>query len=631
MSSAWVDAQSGSDSNDGLTLATPKQTLAAGAALLDATTYETLYLKGTFRAAGLTLASLQNKNVSAWPGQSRWTIRGDTVLATTGWSASSNGYAKNIGTGKTLSAVVYNWDNCVLASGRHYGILFSDSLANVQGATDSVGRYNYNSGTGVLTVYVPGSTVATTSDNPATSGKDLAICETEGLNAVLLDGCVNVTVEDGYCYLFPTYTNQDGWGVQVKSSNNCIVRRVNAIDCGAHGIGAYGSGASSTGLLVQNCTMHGLRPDSTHAVNYQDSAYEPLTGDYLGCTIRVGRWLGTDGNVLTHRPYSTVTATAMGANLQIPFYAHSNGGTAAISKVRVRQCSIVYDEACEGSAEAANGTKPSVGAAPSAYPVEVSDCTFAGCGPLVWASGLVSFVRCKFQQTRQLPEGGGQKGAFNFGFDGGSSSRDVCFHATEFRWNSSDASAGAALTRAFANAVAGGTSEMRLVNCSILDTSTQTLTNLHGIFDMQGSSSVLYRVNGSILAYTSTQALNSLTINDIGLASSAYAFNDNRYQNIGASRWASQNTSFDTFAEWLASIDTAAAQVSGTIFPSPSVSLDIKGGVLAGVMRTTSSPVPTALIDGPYDGSYGAYTYSTASAAGSRSRSFVRDRGWGVR
>lgn len=622
----YLDLDNGNDANSGLTSALPKKTFAAAVALFTAgdDSRETLYWKGTTRTAQLTLSGLTSKTVSEWPG-STGTIRGDTVIATTGWSADGNGYAKNIGAGLTLSSVVYDWDNCVNSDGRHYGHCLSDTLANVQGAADTKGRYNYNSVTGVLTVFVPGSTIATTSDNPASSGKTLAYCAAEGINAgIYLHECTDCEILGGTVCLFPTYTNQDGWGVWVNDSTNCLVSGVRVIDCGAHGIGSYGGTATAAGLQIVSCQIHGLRPDATHAVFYQDDdSFGNMTGTVTGGTIRGGRWLSTNGSVLTHRPYSSVTNTAMGANTQILVYGHGRVGTPfAAGAVKINNVLLAADEQMGGTVEVANTDTVAAGYAFSEATLQCDHCTFTGMGYVTWNTNGLAFRGCTWSQTRQLPENVGAKGAINFGWDGGSSNREMLWESCAFTFDLSDTAAGASSVRAFYVAVAGGTVLLRLVNCSIYDNSSQTATNFHGWFDNDGRNAKLYSAVGCIFDFRNATTTTALYFNDVGVSVANHECLDCRYKGISdaAGRW-SQVAAIDTSTEFIANVDTAGAVVTGTVYPSPTTSLGLTTASALWSSRrstTTTEPSGTSVNNQEYTGFFGAYQYPALATVRNR-------------
>lgn len=620
MATYYIRGQTGSDSADGLTAATAKKTFDGLVAAYTVASGDTIYVaeevhsNATFTGAAtggpalLGLTSLSNVSVLQEPGGTQADIRGDWKLVQTGWTASTNAWQLTL-TGAAAAqpvAVGYNFDANIDANGRRYGHLIPDSLANVQGATGSKGRWNYNTATKVLTVYLGG-------DNPNSSGKVVNVCFVPASQAglITITGGSGNTVQ-GLNFTFcpaPAASGQVGWGVIFTSSPNSTGVNLVGRDLGAHAFGAYASGSSASGCTFTNCESWSGRNGGGGAfIHYTTSAFT-LTGQRINCRVYAYRYLGLDG--LT-RDDGTV---AQDAFTGFAFYAHADSGS-PITDLLDDGCTVAYLEN-PGFAwvayYAANITAAGDASVWSshAYRVDRSQIVY-GCMETMSNANNYAYRRCTFQQTRQLSDGsGGTRGAWTLWTGAGAGS--ILFEACEFILDLDDASAGAGgPVRAFTVNATSNDSVMRFVNCSMHDTSTQTASDFRAFFDYIGANANLFRVNGCSISYLTSGSTRALCIADSGTSAANHGFSDNAYWQINdsSSRW-SQNSSFDTAAEWIANVDTAGRVLSTAAFPNAPTALSLtSASSLWPLRRTTSTVVPAAGINGPYTTFYGAYQYS---------------------
>lgn len=620
MATYYVRGQTGSDSADGLTGATAKKTFNGLVAAYTIASGDTIYVaekvrnNSTFTGAAtggpalLGLTSLSNVSILQEPGGTQADLRGDWELVQTGWTASTNAWQLTL-TGAAAAqpvAVGYKFGNSTTADGQYFGHLIPDTLANCQSATGSKGRFNYNTATKVLTVYLGG-------DDPNSSGFPVCPCwvPTSQAGLITITGGSGNTVQ-GLNFTFcpaPAASGQFGWAVIFTSSPNSTGVNLVGRDMGAHTFGAYASGSSASGCTFTNCDSWSGRNGGGGAfIHYTTSAFG-MTGSRVNCRVYAYRYLGLDG--LT-RDDGSVAQDAFTGN---GFYAHADSGT-PITDILDDGCSVTYLED-PGFAwvafYAANIAAAGDAAVWSSHAYRVDRSTITGgCMETMSNAHNYAYRRCSFSQTRQLAEGGGgTRGAWTLWTGGGAGS--ILFESCQFILDLDDASAGAGgVVRAFTVNATANDSVMRFVNCSIHDTSTQTASDFRAIFDYISVNANLFRVNGCAISYLTSGSTRALCIADAGTSAANHGFLDNAYWQINdsSSRW-SQNSSFDTAAEWVALVDTAGRVLTAAAFPSAPTNLSLNTtSSIWSLRRTTSTVVPTAGINGPYTMYYGAYQYS---------------------
>lgn len=611
----WVDASSGIDTNTGLSLAQAFKTTNALPALASG---DTVYLAGQLRnnvalftgaatsGPGLLATSgLSNVTIAAMPGgSSPPEFRGDQQLVQTGWTASTNAWQLTL-TGAAASApdaVVYKWDANVDSNGHHYGHLVLDTLANVQGATGTIGRYNYNTSTKVISVYLGG-------DNPNSSGFPIGVCwvPTSQEAVVKISGGTNNTVSGINFALYPSQgaTGQTGWAVIAMSSPNATIVGCTCKDMGAHGFGSYASGSTSSGCYIVGCTTQSGRAGGGGAfIHFTTSAFS-LTARNTNCRADEYLLLGTDGNA---RADGLSALDAFSGN---GFYAHSDSGT-PVQDILNTGCVVQYFQDPGFSFQAFNaGFTPAVadGTSWASYPCRCDQCQIIGSNQEYYTAGVTGFRRSKIKQTRQLPEGGGgTRGAVTLWTGTGDGS--LLFEACEFIFDFSDTAAGGNVTRGFSCNSNSGNSYIHLVNPSCHDISTQTASNFHGFFDYLSVDANLFRVYRGAFSFKTAGGAAALCFGDSGTSAANHTFVNSAYWQVGTGRY-SQNAAIDTQAEWLASVDTAANFLSVLPFPNAPPDLGLTSASPLWSIRATSALFPpTYGLNGPWSRLHiGAYQY----------------------
>lgn len=680
----WVDASSGIDTNTGLSLAQAFKTTNALPALASG---DTVYLAGQLRnnvalftgaatsGPGLLATSgLSNVTIAAMPGgSSPPEFRGDQQLVQTGWTGSTNAWQLTL-TGAAASspdAVVYKWDANVDSNGHHYGHLVPDTLANIQGATGTIGRYNYNTSTKVISVYLGG-------DNPNSSGFPIGVCwvPTSQEAVVKISGGTNNTVSGINFALYPSQgtTGQTGWAVIAMSSPNATIVGCTCKDMGAHGFGSYASGSTSSGCYIVGCTTQSGRAGGGGAfIHFTTSAFS-LTARNTNCRADEYVLLGTDGlpvasgsgsiSAVSVANPTHITATAHGLktgdvvaitgtnttgstvgtfdvtvldanNFTVPvnvlvvvvgtgtwtsaadafsgngFYAHSDSGT-PVADILNTGCVVQYYQDPGFSFQAFNaGFTPAVadGTSWASYPCRCDQCQIIGSNQEYYTAGVTGFRRSKIKQTRQLPEGGGgTRGAVTLWTGAGDGS--LLFEACEFIFDFSDTAAGGNVTRGFSCNSNSGNSYIHLVNPSCHDISTQTASNFHGFFDYLSVDSNLFRVYRGAFSFKTAGGAAALCFGDSGTSAANHTFVNSAYWQVGTGRH-SQNAAIDTQAEWLASVDTAANFLSVLPFPNAPIDLGLTSASPLWSIRATSALFPpTYGLNGPWSRLHiGAYQY----------------------
>lgn len=637
---------SGSDSNDGLTAATPKLTCAAIKTILDAAASadHTINIAGTFRNQYFT-GSWYNKTFQQWPSDPAIetvepaVMRGDR-LVTGNWTHIGNNVYTNdtaIPTGLTITALQSGWDTrAVTATGQHkWAMVLVATAAAVStyatGTGGAKGVYHYASGTGLITAYFGG-------ENPNTSGHATGYITAGAITGFFeFIGGNNCSVSGIAQCLLPVYSGQYGWGVRAQGCSGVTVSNCIMDDLGAHFAGTLGGVSDSSNFRMNGCTMRGIGPVATFGIFHQENAQGAISGCVVyNCIIRQDRWLGIDGNVV-HGQLSAVGAFA--ANTCVGVYAHGDSGNSCIAAggIHIAGCTITTTE---GSTSGA-GMKPfccdnAVAVTPGTdefdqtkFPIRVTDSTITNfpTNNLAGQSGHVFVERCAITSNVAAPEGFGSSGLYSMTAVN-SSDYIWTFAFCTIPWSLDDTAAGGNETR-FLNgdASTGGTKHINMVNCSLLNTGTQNATNFHAFADFNNGTINYFQFYGCLLIHNNpaggiaaATALALCTHDGLGPVTKAnHIFGDNAFFNINNAntRW-SQLATIDTQAEFLGvgNVDVTGVYLSALPYAS-TTTLALTATAQALHRSTTTGIVgtPTGINGMPYAGNYGAWQYFQNSAS----------------
>ncbi len=603
----WLDLDNGSDSNDGLTAATPKKTIAAGLALFDTSSFQYLYVRGTGRNEWFSLSGKSNKVIQRWPEAAKPNLT--HRLVTGNWVTSDNlVFATTIATGLSIDAVTFGWGQYVNpATGGHGGFCkrLASAAAVSSAATGNLGRYHYDSSTGVLTAYFGGA-------NPNSAGREVGYSTVATAEAAFrLVGCTNILISGFKVGPMPKYSGQYGWAVRAEGSTGCIVEGVEAYDMGAHVFGTLGGSGDSSGLVVRGCVAVGLSPVGTHMVSHQnqaDGAYS-TPPKYENCTIVATRYRGLDDEVLDGR---SDTVAAMDANTQICAYGHSDGGTGI--KFDLVNCTILnYDS---GSARPwAIGDSAAVAIKNlnngDLYPARIiggSVTNFAPSNVNVYP-GHWSVRRVAFS-TNVAPSTGFSAIGIFFGIAAvDNANYHYLFEACTF----SGSLDGGGATRMFSGqGSTGGTKRFSFVGCSFNNTGVSA-TQFCGIFDAVANNVKYFECRGGIISHKTASPDNCVILWDTATALND-AFTDNLYFNVGNanSRYAHIGAGAGyNAAQWFANVDTSGSVAGNVLAADPYAATTLEPTATAKAKtRATSTPAQSLGINGRrFDSKFGAFQY----------------------
>lgn len=388
----YVDAAAGSDSNDGLSVATPWQTLTHAAANLPASNW-TLYCKGAFHEGNPTFNAFEDGTLTAWPGETHWECNGYVNLTTGAWTDSGSGY--------------YTFNPGVVIGGVGYGYetdrtddrprCFIPRAADLATAQSTANRWWQDTGTFLVTVRPHASMTAPTTDGEW--------CWFRSGNGLRLQECVNVAVRKSKCYGWiggDTSTGlpsiDTGYGVLVNSGSiGCQISDVEVRGFGGH---AFGGVNSQRACTFTRCTARtGRQGIGATAFVFHSNAggiSDELTEDvWDDCHAHCDGLLDVDGVNITSGPLNG-------------FYTHGGSGILPVD-VEGRGCTVTCytDTECR-YAFACGETDATIDEHDwASYPVRYTDCTIIDgqgqqltLGTPASQKYQVAFRRCYFEHSK---------------------------------------------------------------------------------------------------------------------------------------------------------------------------------------------------------------------------------------
>lgn len=150
-------------------------------------------------------------------------------------------------------------------------------------------------------------------------------------------------------------------------------------------------------------------------------------------------------------------------------------------------------------------------------------------------------------------------------------------------------------------------------------TGAATVTGAGTTGSLVGSGTVYsYGCDYGYAAKDGTTAKYQVTSGDSTLTAGSHQFHDNRYFNCGyqngaAGAFWSDNTSFDTAAEWLANVDTGAINNAAVSLYADATTLEPTAAAKA-VKKSLALHAASGINGNAYDGHYGAWQYGAAGS-----------------
>jgi hypothetical protein len=669
----FVHASTGSDSNVGWRSDAPFLTLAKLATVM--APGDRAYLAGTFRENVTFSGGLVDCYIGQWPGQTKYVVRGDTVI--TGFSASGAGYTKNIGLGISVRSVVVNWDTRVNQNGLHYGHL--TLRADAATALATANSWYYERTTGLLSIntganpstqtvaYCNGGSLTVTgwtniSGNiyEATVGTGWTfVSATSNRSVNLAAGTFGSLTANQYAYSGDKFRVNigsnpasaeilayvaGGNGFNIGNATNCVVDNFKGAlwtddapgrgyaligygtgnvfridrtdDCGYHHVGFVG-GACSYNTIEPSTGGEGVCAGNASGgitlVFYTDTASQ--TGN-VGRNLRIwaSPFLLSDGTTGAH-------SGSIGG-----VYSHTNG-VQVLDGVTWQNIRVTYPYAVGAASSAmyaAHTTAPTAAALdrddPASYRAKFIDCKVDGSycpGIVVGAKGSALYQRCSLKcigTTRN------QSPNAVFMSTNDAERKQVLFDACEIIMNLDGASTSLGFKP-------WNEEDFLFLNCSVVDIGTGSNTRHWFFANYMGvapNNTVCLYGRQSIWFYTSTNATTRSFINNDGLATNTSGGQDNGvvprdfvdcvYGNISAGNFSSA-AAFNTEAEWTSAVDATARYETTSPFEEPSVHCRLKRSHALWTHRDTSSTSNTALgINGKnWTGTLGCYQLNAAA------------------
>lgn len=595
MATYYVHGDTGNDTTGDGSSGNPYATVGKAFTVGGATS-TVVYAAGTLRESVSFGSNPTDCQLLAWPGQTRPVLRGDTVR--TGFADSGGThYTKTLATSLNIKSVVVDWDASVTALGFHYGHLRRVTAANVPSTDNS---WNYDSATGVLLVRIGANL------DPA--GFTVATCA-GGVNGVTIANGTRCVL-DGLRFSLWCDANQGlGYGAIVYGTGNTIANCLFE-DTGYHpwGFVAGGTGQVNTDNTATNCVCSGVAGNGGGGCVFY--SYDSTTRNLRasGIVFNAYTFLGRDQNPIALPDNAASFSPAWSALNASAFYWHSNAGTNMTDIVWERCVSNHYTGGSTGTVTSVDMTglntpAPSDENDADTYPVRFVECV-VNTGYQSALIGNAAYIRCVFNMTQTGDHLINAAGRFT-----NSGTNAVCCFEGCVVYDNLVPTTTANEARSFR--VAGTSQKLIFNNCTLINTGTQK-GGARAWF-RRVSATATVRARGTVFAFTTASATqNYIDYNDAAISDNTLRdYLGCSYWQVGTGRY-SQNASYDTWAEWNASIDTAgreesASSVTSATNAEPPESHPIRESARYTVSETARAKVG---INGrPYSRNIGAYQY----------------------
>jgi len=563
---------------------------------------------------------------------------GATFVTAASWAVSSgNTYSVSIGAGLTVANVCDRWASRVDASGRHYGWL-ALGAAPVGGALASAGLWYYDSAGGLLYVWLVGNT-----DPRTLTGEDRVAYVADHSAPLLIAQAAssiwNGRGVGGVSAITPNV--QVGQFRHVSSTSGAVYcAAINGqgttfrnfrLDGGEdHALIIGSSGGASSECTVENVDSWGM---GKTASGTSFTAYSGASGNVDGsvfrsCTAHAYTLLDSSGNPLLFNASWAAQATPL--SLQ-GFYHHTDGaGGRVVSDVLIDRCTVRgygTSAATHNRVTPFNGGNTAALAGGSAYldytqyPVRHNRCKAYGCslnimsGNLAFRESFIDLTKASYNTSD----------SFVGSVNGGAT---VLYESCVILVNLQRGSSNRSLFHLYAGA------RLVLHHCTVIDISTggnwyHDMFSVASAATYNGSNAGFsLELRGNLFAFanpnTPATVENRFIIGDSGAPAGNYTISGNCYHNVSATQM-SDDTSRNTWAEWLAGVDTTGTNVDPLLASITSIA-DGTAGTLsetsplrhhaykrvfqAGQGRPSSR---MGYADTRYDGTIGAYQYGVTT------------------
>lgn len=611
----YLDFDIGSDSNDGLTEATPKLTESAAIALFDASSNQTLNVRGTKRKADsattyFTLTSLSNKIIQRWPGAAKPFLTHRLVSGS--WThIGGNVYTNTIPAGLTLSGITYGWGGATSSKGGYYGFCrrYANAVGVVAAASGAKGKFYYETvTTGLITAYFGG-------EDPNTSGKEVGYQTTETTDSAFrFVSCNNILVSGFKIGPIPKYTGQFGWAHRCEGSTNCVMEYCDIYDLGAHVGGTLGSDCS--GCIVRNCNLYGAAAhNATYFIAFRETGTN--TGViFQGNNVKMGMQRGIDDELLDAR---SDAVAAVDPSLQLGAYGHANSGTGIAYELIDNNFENMDGAlgaprpwAIDNSAAVAEADRFTF----NAYPLRITGGSVTNFGTQNLSPGgsiyrgMWAERRVRYITTATAPAGFGAGGLF-YTLAMPDSTNYFNYHeACVFVGPLGDDD-----TRFFmAQGSTGGVKRVVCISCSFYNNSG--VAAFCGVFDQANENLKYFEAEGCIFGNKTSGTNTCLMKNEGAAALTGNAVKDNLYHGISDAGNRYAQIAVYNAAAWVANVDTSATVAINVLAANPYASETTLAPTAAAKAkkRTTGAHVPALGINGlSYSGQFGAYQYGSIS------------------
>jgi len=619
----WVDFESGVDASptDTGTPAAPRRTVPLTANIADG---DSIYCRagGTLRPgktyATPALVYIQNKDgvtlQGFWPGETgACTIRGDIDITGESWANDAGDrYVATLGTltappvynaSNVAVGVTWNYDASVNGNGHRFGHL--RHVASAAAVTSTAWSFFWDDTEKDLYINLDGA-------DPASG--TVTIVNAHDKSLIGIDGCADAVVRGFRLEVCPAYV--EAYGVFMNQCAGGLVEDLDCEDVGTHAVTWWNcSGANST----RRVSGAGMTIDGKWIVHYTPDD-NPITGARVrGCVWTPKGWLNPLG------------AQVEALNGQSLGFAHAVSSTDRVLSVQYEACTAAGVAAylTVGAASAVPFDVQNVAAVDAgdawdytAYPFRAVGCTVTGWGIMgQLPGGYIAYHRCRIEQTATLL-GPVTDGLLRYVLTGAGR---MLFSSSELSINLDAGNVGNYESYA-ATRFNVATQNFHWLNCTIWNPGVEAATNFRAFFTYNVNQPQ-FHVRGCIIGHANETNVSALCVGDGSVSAANHDFLDNRYIGINDAngRW-SQNGSFNTEANWVASVDTTGDELASSPFAAAPANFKLlpASGLRTSDKSVRSSPAPAFGFNGrTYDGTYGAWQYGALPGAGSGVRGII--------